>query len=73
MFMPWSYRVSSVNFIVRYDWSHGITPRHYDTLPCRVLDLTHDQGDSGLTLVTRDVRPLMQHGMKCSELTMILK
>ena len=40
----------------RYSWSHGITPRHYDTLPCRVLDPGHDQGDSSLTLVNRDVR-----------------
>ena len=40
----------------RYAWSHGITPRHYDTLPCRVLDPGHDQADSSLTLVTRDVR-----------------
>lgn len=40
----------------RYSWSHGITPRHYDTLPLRVLDPSHDQTDSSLTLVTRDVR-----------------
>ena len=36
----------------RYSWSHGITPRHCDTLPCHVLGL---QGQ-GLTLVDRDVR-----------------
>ena len=40
----------------RYSWSHGIIPRHYDTLPCRVLDPGHDQADSSLTLVNRDVR-----------------
>ena len=40
----------------RYSWSHGITPRHYDTLPCRVLDPGHHQADSSLTLVNRDVR-----------------
>ena len=36
----------------RYSWTHGITPRHYDTLPCRQLG--HDQ--DGLTLINRDVR-----------------
>ena len=36
----------------RYCWSHGITPRHYDTLPCHVIG---QQGE-GLTLVDRDVR-----------------
>ena len=36
----------------RYDWTHGITPRHYDTLPCRELGQDRD----GLTLVNRDVR-----------------
>ena len=36
----------------RYCWSHGITPRHYDTLPCRELGQDRD----GLTLVNRDVR-----------------
>ena len=36
----------------RYSWSHGITPRHYDTLPCRELGQDRD----GLTLIDRDVR-----------------
>ena len=36
----------------RYTWSHGITPRHYDTLPCRELGKDQD----GLTLVNRDIR-----------------
>ena len=36
----------------RYSWSHGITPRHYDTLPCAHLGLNQD----GLTLVHRDIR-----------------
>ena len=36
----------------RYCWSHGITPRHYDTLPGRELGLQLD----GLTLIDRDVR-----------------
>ena len=36
----------------RYCWSHGITPRHYDTLPCRQLGQDMD----GLTLIDRDVR-----------------
>ena len=36
----------------RYCWSHGITPRHYDTLPCRELGQDMD----GLTLIDRDVR-----------------
>ena len=36
----------------RYSWSHGITPRHYDTMPCSHLGLDQD----GLTLVHRDIR-----------------
>ena len=36
----------------RYCWSHGITPRHYDTLPGRELGLQLE----GLTLIDRDVR-----------------
>ena len=36
----------------RYCWSHGITPRHYDTLPCRELGQELD----GLTLIDKDVR-----------------
>ena len=41
-------------FITRYAWSHGITPRHHDTLPVRVVEPASAQ--SGLTLVSRDTR-----------------
>jgi len=38
----------------RYCWSHGITPRHCDTVPHSVLGL--EQGLEGLTLAHRDTR-----------------
>jgi len=38
----------------RYCWSHGITPRHCDTVPHRVLGL--ELGMEGLTLAHRDTR-----------------
>jgi len=52
----------------RYSWSHGITPRHYDTLPCSHLGLDQD----GLTLVHRDIRVSLTfrktfHGTYCDK------
>jgi len=38
----------------RYCWSHGITPRHCDTVPHSVLGVEH--GLEGLTLAHRDTR-----------------
>ena len=46
--------VSMIVFTIRYAWSHGITPRHHDTLPVRVLEPSSAQ--AGLTLVSRDTR-----------------
>jgi len=38
----------------RYCWTHGITPRHCDTVPHSVLGI--EQGLEGLTLAHRDTR-----------------